>query len=209
MDRMDRARLIADLSTVCAIPVTPFGPSGEVDWAAYGAVVERIVEGGVTVVTPNGNTGEFYALSAAECDRAVEVTAEALAESSKAGVLLMPGVGLDVATAVARGRVAARAGARAVMVHQPVHPYQSAEGWVAYHQAIAEGLPDLGIVPYVRDPSVTPAMLARLAGAPNVVGVKYAVPNPLQFASTVVAVAGATGGQADRQAGGEPPLAWV
>jgi 4-hydroxy-tetrahydrodipicolinate synthase len=122
-------------------------------------------------------------------------------------------VGLDVATAVARGRVAARAGARAVMVHQPVHPYQSAEGWVAYHQAIAEGLPELGIVPYVRDPSVTPAMLARLAGAPNVVGVKYAVPSPLQFASTVVAVAGATGGradgQADGQAGGEPPLAWV
>jgi 4-hydroxy-tetrahydrodipicolinate synthase len=225
MDGMDRARLIAELSTVCAIPVTPFGPSGEVDWEAYGAVVERIVAGGVTVVTPNGNTGEFYALSAAECDRAVEVTAEALtrvgpgsgggadrlagagagAGEGGAGVLLMPGVGLDVATAVARGRVAARSGARAVMVHQPVHPYQSAEGWVAYHLAIAEGLPELGIVPYVRDPSVTPAMLARLAGAPNVVGVKYAVPNPLQFASTVVAVAGATGGQA----GGEPPLAWV
>ena len=81
MDGMDRARLIAELSTVCAIPVTPFGPSGEVDWEAYGAVVERIVAGGVTVVTPNGNTGEFYALSAAECDRAVEVTAEALARS--------------------------------------------------------------------------------------------------------------------------------
>ena len=116
----------------------------------------------------------------------------------------MPGVGLDVATAVARGRVAARSGARAVMVHQPVHPYQSAAGWVAYHLAIAEGLPELGIVPYVRDPSVTPAMLARLAGAPNVVGVKYAVPNPLQFASTVVAVAGASGGPGRR--GGAPGL---
>ena len=49
-------------------------------------------------------------------------------------------------------------------------------------------------------------MLARLAGAPNVVGVKYAVPNPLQFASTVVAVAGATGGQAVGGQGSPPGL---
>jgi 4-hydroxy-tetrahydrodipicolinate synthase len=193
---MDRARLIADLSTVCAIPVTPFAPGGDVDWGAYGRVIERNLDGGVTVVTPNGNTGEYYALSAEECDRAVAVTAEVL--SGRPGrVLLMPGVGLDVATAAARGREAARLGAQAVMVHQPVHPYQSAEGWVAYHQAIAEALPDLGIVPYVRDPSVTPAMLARLAdAAPNVVGVKYAVPNPMQFAATVAAV-------------GAERLAWV
>ena len=53
--------------------------------------------------------------------------------------------------------MAARLGSQAVMVHQPIHPYQSAEGWVEYHAAIAEGLPDLGVVPYVRDPSVTPA----------------------------------------------------
>ena len=33
---MDRARLIAELSTICAIPVTPFGPPGQVDWDAYG-----------------------------------------------------------------------------------------------------------------------------------------------------------------------------
>jgi 4-hydroxy-tetrahydrodipicolinate synthase len=209
MDRAARAALIADLSTICAIPVTPFGgpsggPSGGasagVDWEAYRRVIERLVDGGVTAITPNGNTGEFYALTAEECDRAVAVTAEALAGLPRHGgrrVLLMPGVGLDVASAVARGRAAERLGAQAVMVHQPVHPYQSAEGWVAYHAAIAEALPDLGVVPYVRDPSVTPAMLAGLAGAaPNVVGVKYAVPNPMQFAAIVAAV-------------GPEHLAWV
>jgi 4-hydroxy-tetrahydrodipicolinate synthase len=75
------------------------------------------------------------------------------------------------------------------MVHQPVHPYQSPDGWVAYHAAIADALPGLGIVLYVRDPNVSAAMLSRLAAeCPNVVGVKYAVPNPRQFASIVAAV---------------------
>lgn len=202
---MDRERLIAALSTISAIPVTPFGPGGgmasgggEVDWGAYRRVVERIVGGGVTVVTPNGNTGEFYALTAEECDRAVAVTLEAVegAATPGAGVLVMPGVGHDAATAIALGQGAARRGAGAVMVHQPVHPYQSAEGWVAYHAAIAAALPQLGIVPYVRDPNVTVAMLGRLAELPNVVGVKYAVPNPLQFASVTAAV-------------GPDRLAWV
>jgi len=196
---MDRARLIADLSTICAIPVTPFAPDGAIEWDAYGRVIERLVDGDITVVTPNGNTGEFYALSAAECDRAVEVTAAALAGRPGASgrVLLMPGVGHDVATAVALGKTAARLGSQAVMVHQPIHPYQSAEGWVEYHAAIAAALPDLGVVPYVRDPGVTAASLSRLvAAAPNVVGVKYAVPNPMQFAATVGAV-------------GAQRLAWV
>ena len=189
---MDRPALLQQLKTIAAIPVTPFHADRSIDWDAYDRVVRRIVGGGVTVVTPNGNTGEFYALSREECDRAVHVTAGAVGK----GVLVMPGVGYDVATAVALGREAERAGARAVMVHQPIHPYQSSDGWVAYHAAIAEALPELGIVPYLRDPNVTPAMLRRLTEFPNFVGVKYAVPSPLQFASTVAAV-------------GEDRLAWV
>ncbi|HEX2185893.1 MAG TPA: dihydrodipicolinate synthase family protein [Chloroflexota bacterium] len=184
---MDRSRLIDTLSTIAAIPVTPLSATGEVDWPAYQRVIRRLVDGGITVITPNGNTGEFYALTVEECDRAVAVTMEVV-EASGGRALVMPGVGHDVATAVALGRTAARYGAEAVMVHQPVHPYQSAEGWVAYHAAIAEALPDLGVVPYVRDPQVTPAMLGHLARQPNVVGVKYAVPHPLQFAATVAAV---------------------
>ena len=192
MNANDRTALVQQLKSIAAIPVTPFHPDGSVDWETYDRVVRRIVDGGVAVITPNGNTGEFYALNREECDRAVEVTVKAVGDRA----LVMPGVGYDVASAVALGRAALAAGARAVMVHQPVHPYQSSDGWVAYHAAIAEGLPELGIVPYLRDPNVTPVMLRRLTEYPNFVGVKYAVPNPLQFASTVAAV-------------GEDKLAWV
>ena len=181
---LDRPRLLAELATVCAIPVTPFHPDGSVDWDAYRRTVVAIVDGGVLAVTPNGNTGEFYALSPEECDRAVEVTADAVGTRS----LVMPGVGYDVRTAIRMGEVALRAGARAVMVHQPVHPYQSSDGWVEYHAAIAKALPGLGIVPYLRDPNVTAPMLRRLTEYPNFVGVKFAVPNPLHFAAIAAAV---------------------
>src|SRR5262245_57063867 len=128
---MDRSRLVDALRTICAIPVTPFGADGAADWDAYRPVVTRIAAGGVSVITPNGNTSEFYALTREECDRAVAETVEAVGRRA----LVMPGVGLDVATAIALGRAAGRLGAGAVMVHQPVHPYQSTEGWVAYHLA--------------------------------------------------------------------------
>jgi 4-hydroxy-tetrahydrodipicolinate synthase len=146
--------------------------------------VARLVERGVGAITPNGNTGEFYALSPDECRGAVEAAVAGAAGRA----LIVAGIGFDLATAVEMGRFARRAGAQAVMVHQPVHPYQSADGWVDYHQAIAAALPELGVVPYVRDGAVSGAMVRQLAErCPNVVGVKYAVANPMQLAAMVQA----------------------
>src|SRR2546430_1456374 len=72
------------------------------------------------------------------------------------------------------------------MVHQPVHPYQSTEGWVAYHREVAAAIPDHGVVLYVRSPLIGAAGFRALAEAcPNVVGVKYAVPDPIALADLV------------------------
>jgi 4-hydroxy-tetrahydrodipicolinate synthase len=145
------------------------------------------------VITPNGNTSEFYALSLDECNRAVEVAAEC----AGARALLLPGIGYDAATAVEMGQCAERSGAGGVMIHQPVHPYQSPDGWLTYHQTIANALPNLGIVPYIRAAWVSGALIRCLADTcPNVVGVKYAVPNPQVFAAVV-------------QEAGPDGLAWV
>jgi 4-hydroxy-tetrahydrodipicolinate synthase len=183
----------AALRSVVAITVTPFAPDGRVDFAAYRGLVERLAESDVAAITANGNTSEFYALSPDECRGAVEATVAGAARRA----LVLAGVGFDVATAIEMGRFAEHAGAQAIMVHQPIHPYQSAEGWLAYHQAIADALPRMGVVPYVRDAAVSGALLRRLAErCPNLVGVKYAVANPLQFAGVV-------------QAAGAERLAWV
>src|SRR3989442_7746802 len=63
LDSAAAGRLKGALATVVAIPVTPFGASGDVDWEAHAGLIRRLTDGGVSVVTPNGNTGEFYALT--------------------------------------------------------------------------------------------------------------------------------------------------
>jgi 4-hydroxy-tetrahydrodipicolinate synthase len=168
------------LSAVVAIPVTPFGPDGDVDWDAYGALIDRSVEQDVRVLAPNGNTSEYYALSQAEAERALEATIKAVGGRAE----VMAGVGLSLPAAIAAARHAREAGASSVMVHQPAHPYRSAEGWVDYHQEIADAVPELGVVLYIRDSRITGHQVRELGDrCGNVIGVKYAVPDPARFAS--------------------------
>ncbi|GGY01464.1 dihydrodipicolinate synthase family protein [Streptomyces anandii] len=170
----------AALADVVAIPVTPFGEDGGVDRETHRALLRRLLDGGVTTLTPNGNTGEFYALTPEERRLVTELTVEEAGDRAS----VLAGVGHDLATAVASARHARDLGATMVMVHQPVHPYVSQGGWVDYHRAIAEAVPALGVVPYIRNARLPGARLAELAEAcPNVIGVKYAVPDAARFAA--------------------------
>lgn len=167
------------LKTVVVVPVTPFDPDGNPDTGSYAQLATRLLDGGITVLTPNGNTGEFYALNQAEARLVVETTAKAAQGRAE----LLAGVGHDIATATDAARHAADNGARMIMIHQPVHPYLSTEGWVDYHAAIANAVPDLGVVLYVRSERITGAHIAALADrAPNVVAIKYGLRDATRFA---------------------------
>jgi 4-hydroxy-tetrahydrodipicolinate synthase len=170
----------AALADVVAIPVTPFAEDGTVDRDTHRALLRRLLDSGIRTVTPNGNTGEFYALTPEERRLVTALTVEEAGD--RATVLV--GVGHDVPTAIASARHAHELGAGMVMVHQPVHPYVSAGGWIDYHRAIAEAVPELGVVPYIRNAQLPGARLAELADhCPNVIGVKYAVPDAARFAA--------------------------
>jgi 4-hydroxy-tetrahydrodipicolinate synthase len=167
------------LKSVVVVPVTPFDPDGNPDTGSYAQLATRLLDGGITVLTPNGNTGEFYALNPAEAWLVVETTAKAAQGRAE----LLAGVGHDIATATDAARHAADNGARMIMIHQPVHPYLSTEGWVDYHAAIANAVPDLGVVLYVRAERITGAHIAELADrAPNVLGIKYGLRDASRFA---------------------------
>ena len=178
---LDTTQLRTALSTAVVIPVTPFAPDGSIDTGAYEALVTRLLDGGISVVTPNGNTGEFYALSQAEARLGLETVAKAAAGRAE----VLAGVGHDIATAVEAAKHARDHGARMIMIHQPVHPYVSKEGWIDYHAEIANAVPDLGVVLYVRTEKIGGRHIAALGDrAPNVIAVKYGLRDATKFAQT-------------------------
>ncbi|MBD3008911.1 dihydrodipicolinate synthase family protein [Streptomyces sp. 5-10] len=188
--------MVDRLATVIGIPVVPYDEEGAVDHDLTVSLAARLIRNGVTALTPNGNTGEFYALSPDErrqvlrCvltarDAHAGTTADAPADAPAEPTVIVAGVGLDIQTAVSDARFARDSGADAIMIHQPVLPYLSADGWVEYNARIARSVPDLGVLPYLTKRAVTGAHITRLVErAPNVVGLKYSVPDPVAFATT-------------------------
>jgi 4-hydroxy-tetrahydrodipicolinate synthase len=170
------------LNTVVAVPPTPFLEDGALDEAAFESVLKRAIDGGLRAVTVAGNTGEFGALSAPEIERLVEIATGVLGQHA----VLLVGTGGDLSTARRVASKAAAAGAFGVMVHEPAGPFRSPEGWIRYHAELASAVPDLAIVPYIRDAAVRPEDLhALVATAANVDALKYAVPDPVRFAEIV------------------------
>jgi 4-hydroxy-tetrahydrodipicolinate synthase len=181
---VELAELSQALRDVVAIPVTPYS-GGVPDLELYQVLLRRLIDAGVGVLTPNGNTGEFYALNADERRELLSAAADATDGRAQ----LLAGIGHDVATAVDEARHAAACGIRMVMVHQPVHPHVSAQGWLEYHRLIAEALPDMGVVLYVRNSWIDGAVLSRLGElCPNVIALKYAVADVNRFAQVRAAV---------------------
>ncbi|MFH8486934.1 dihydrodipicolinate synthase family protein [Streptomyces longisporoflavus] len=179
ISRFDALR--SALADVVAIPVTPFADDGSVDRDTYRALVRRLTDAGVRTLTPNGNTGEFYALDPDERRLVTELTME---EAALSGATVLVGVGHDLPTAIAAARHARDCGAHMVMVHQPVHPYVSQDGWIDYHRAVAAAVPELGVVPYIRNARLDGRCLADLGElCPNVIGAKYATPDAAAFAA--------------------------
>jgi 4-hydroxy-tetrahydrodipicolinate synthase len=172
----------ARLAGIVAINVTPFAENGDIDDAAYTNLLKRMADAGIETVTPNGNVSEYYSLTDAEARHSVELSVAAVG----AKCLVLAGVGGSIPNAIAAAHHARDAGAQAIMVHQPVNPFVSNEGWVEYNRQIAAAVPDLGVVLYIRNPGIEGVHMAELADTfPNLVGVKYAVTDPIRFASIV------------------------
>ena len=97
-----------NLAGVIPITLTPFTEAGEIDEPAFERVIRRLVDGGITALTVNGNTSEFYTLSPAEGRRGVELTTRTVDPD----VVVIVGVGLDVHTAIDTSHHAAELGRR-------------------------------------------------------------------------------------------------
>jgi len=177
-----------DYSGIFGVTVTPFSDDGaRLDEERLAGLVGHLLDDGVDRLVPNGNTGEYHALTAEERRRAVETTVAAARGRAR---VILAGVGGSVPDASAAAEHAARAGATAVMAHYPVHPHVTQEGFLAYIEAIAARSP-LPVVPYLKTP-LDEAGARRLTEIPGVRAVKWGL-NDLPGFGRAVAVTEGSG----------------
>lgn len=175
------ATLINDLQTVLVTNVTPLQENGDVDHTQLAYHSSFLVEQGVSVIAPCGNTGEFTSLS---LDEAKAVTATVTEAVGDGDTTVIAGIGWSLPMAIELGRHAQEVGADGVLVHHPMHTYIDRDGLQAYYERIIEAL-DIGVVLYKRGPELTDALIRELVQDEQVVGVKYAVNDVNAFANLV------------------------
>ena len=153
--------------------VTPFR-DGAVDEAAFVALVERQIAGGVHGLVPVGTTGETATLSHDEHRKVVSLCVE----TARGRVPVIAGAGSNSTTeAIELAGHAKAAGAQGALVVTPYYNRPSQEGLFAHYAAIAAAV-DLPVVVY-NVPSrtgvdIANATLERLAVLSNIVGIKDA-----------------------------------
>ncbi|WP_380782838.1 dihydrodipicolinate synthase family protein [Sphingomonas sp. R86520] len=174
-------RLRQALRGVSGILVTPFDPDDVIAPLRLAPVVDRAVKAGVSVLVANGNTGEFYALTTDEAEAMVHATSELI----DGRVPLVAGVGRGIGDALALTRASRKAGASALMIHQPPDPFVAPRGVVAYVSRIVEEAQGLPALLYLRDDGIGLDAIVDLCGIPGVVGVKWACPTPLKLADAI------------------------
>lgn len=153
--------------------VTPFR-DGAVDEAAFVALVERQIAGGVHGLVPVGTTGETATLSHDEHRRVVELCVK----TARGRVPVIAGAGSNAtAEAIELVRHAKTIGADAALCTSPYYNRPSQEGIYQHYKAINDAveLPVLVYnVPGRTASDVSNETLARLAVLPNIIGIKDA-----------------------------------
>ena len=173
--------VIGALPGISGILVTPFDGEDRIAPQLLRPVIDRAVKAGVHILTANGNTGEFYGLTTAEAERMVHAAAEMI----DGRVPLIGGVGRSIGDAVALARASKKAGAAALMVHQPPDPFVAPRGVVSYVQRVAEAGDGLPLVLYLRNAGIGLEAIEKLCAIPGVAGVKWATPEPLKLAEAI------------------------
>ncbi len=179
---MSQGRLEQALHGVSVTTATPFTRDlSAIDTDGIRRNMEFLLKEGIRLVVPCGNTGEFYSLSEKEWLQVVKATLDA----SRGGMVVMPGVGHSITTAVDMVRQAESMGAQGVMVMYPQHVFSSEEGVLNYYRRILDASKGVDVVLYKKGPLLTDAVLKELMTYRNLVGIKYAFGRVVDFAYSV------------------------
>lgn len=164
--------------------ITPFTASGEIDWPAFDALIDRQLAAGVAGLVPVGTTGEAATLSEEESSALIARTVQRA--SGRAYVLAGTGSN-DTRKAVTATRRAADLGVDGVLLVTPYYNRPSQEGMIEHFGAIAQAAPIDNVlynVPGRTGVGLEPATVARLASDhDNVVAIKEAGGDPARVSA--------------------------
>ena len=162
--------------------ITPFTQSGALDEAAVRRLARRQVDAGIHFLVPCGTTGETPTLTGDERRRIVEICVE---EAAGRALVLAGAGGYDTREVIHAAAEMKKAGAHGLLSVTPYYNRPTPEGLYQHYKAIADSTP-LPIIVYNvpgrTGCNVDPATLVKLAGIPNIVGVKEASGNVTQMA---------------------------
>lgn len=157
---------------VTAALVTPLDERGELDESGMERLLKRVVSAGVTAVSPAGSTGEGPRLGWARRQRVTRLVRALVPPDMP----VLAGVNVTaVGEAVAELEHVANAGASAALVSPPAYYPASDAELIGLYELLAERSPlplVLYNIPVFTKVPIPPAVVARLAELPGVVGVK-------------------------------------
>lgn len=163
--------------------VTPFR-DGEVDYAAFSALVDRQIAAGIHFLVPLGTTGETPCLSDEERIRLLEITVEKCG-----GRPVVVGGGTNSLVQTVRSiRLLEPYGAEAFLIVVPYYNKPTQEGIYEYFKAVADvaGKPVVMYnVPSRTGVNMTAETALRLAEIENIVAVKEASGNYAQISEII------------------------
>jgi 4-hydroxy-tetrahydrodipicolinate synthase len=165
--------------------VTPFTESFEIDWDAYGKLIDFHIEKGTDGIVPCGCTGEAATLSHEEQKKCISFTVERVAGR----VPVIAGTGSNnTAEAINLTKHAASVGADGALLITPYYNKPTHEGLVAHFTKIAQAA-DIPIVLYNvpgrTGTKIAPETVAELNIIGNIVAIKEACGSIDQVCSIV------------------------
>jgi 4-hydroxy-tetrahydrodipicolinate synthase len=179
---------IASLRGCGTALLTPFNEDLSIDEEALGRFVEFQISSGIDFLVPCGTTGESVTLSDQEQHRVVEI----VQKTARGRVPVIAGAGgNDTAHVIALARRFEEIGVDGLLSVTPYYNKPTQEGLYQHFRAIAESV-RLPIIVYSVQPrtavNILPETMSRLAGIPNIIGVKEASGDLSQVAEIATSV---------------------
>jgi 4-hydroxy-tetrahydrodipicolinate synthase len=169
------------LKVVGVTNTTPFSRDGrQLDVEALRTNLRHLVDSGIQLIFPCGNTGEFSALTLDEWTEVVEVTVDVAGGAAA----VVPGIGGPWRLAIEMVARAASLGASGVLLMPLTHPYASESGAVDYYASLCSD-PRVPGVLYRRGEQLSAQALRTIIDRAHVAGIKYASHNLVELSGLI------------------------